>query len=149
MRYLFTFLILSVISCRNTSPEQQQQENTELKTIINRFFDKYEDGSTDEAIDYLFSSNSSFSSEQTQELKNKLGGASVAIGAFTGFEEITEKSTSQSLVFFSYLVKHEKQPLRFNFMFYKPKDQWLLYKFKFDDSVGAELEEAGRIYFIK
>ena len=30
-------------------------------------------------------------------------------------------------------------------MFYKPKDDWLLYRFKYDDQMDIELEDAGKI----
>lgn len=149
MRYLHILLVLFLFGCKSSAPKPQVHENAEVKKIINEFFTEYQSGSVDDAIDYLFNTNNSFLPEQTQELKNMLASASITIGAFTGFEEITEKSTSPSLTFFSYLVKHDRQPLRFNFMFYKPRDKWILYKFKFDDNVATELEEAGRIYFVK
>jgi len=148
---LLAFLFI-LISCSNTKPNDQkkeEQENTEVRAIINRFFKQYGEGKQDAAIDYIFGSNKSFSSEQITDLKSKLNTTLSAIGKFCGSEEITTKSTSPSLVYFSFLVKHEKQPLRFTFVFYRPKEKWLLYKFKFDDQVDTELEEAGRIYFIK
>eukprot|EP01133_Synstelium_polycarpum_P018594 gene18594-22248_t len=119
-----------------------------LQKMIDAFFKNYE-SNPENAIDYIFSTNKSFMPQQIIELKGKLASTATTIGAFNGIEQITTKNTSQSLVLMSYLVKHEKQPLRFTFIFYKPKDQWILYKFKFDDNVDAELEESGRIYFIK
>jgi len=34
---------------------------------------------------------------------------------------------------------------KFVFMFYKPKNDWLLYRFNFDDAMDVELLEASRI----
>lgn len=143
---LFTALIF-VTSCNSAKPEVKLPD-PELLEIINHFFKKYE-SSPSNAVDYIFNTNKSFIPQQITELKDKLAGTALTIGAFNGYEQITTKNTSSSLTLYSYLAKHDKQPIRFTFIFYKPKDQWVLYKFKFDDSVDAELEESGRIYFIK
>ncbi len=151
MKYVLTLLSLIIFSCSNTTSEAKSDAKTEpeVQKIVDNFFSKYKDSSPSDAIDYIFGTNKSFMPEQIAELKNKLTTTTLAVGAFNGTEQITIKRTSPSLVFYSYLVKHDKQPLRFTFIFYKPKEQWILYKFKFDDQVDTELEESGRIYFIK
>ena len=151
MKYVLTVLSLIIFSCSNTTSEAKSdiESEPEVQKVIDTFFNKYKEGSPSDAIDYIFGTNQSFMPEQIAELKNKLTTATLATGNFNGTELITTKKTSDSLIFYSYLVKHDKQPLRFTFIFYKPKDKWVLYKFKFDDQVDAELEESGRIYFIK
>jgi hypothetical protein len=115
---------------------------------MENFFGKYQD-SPSAAVDYIFSTNKSIPSQQVSELKDKLANGALTIGAYKGYEQIVTKSTSPSFSLVSYLVKHNNQPLRFTFILYKPEDEWKLYSFKFDDSVTAELEESGRIYFIQ
>ncbi len=114
--------------------------------LIDNFFKKYKEDGTSAAIDYLFGTNKLFANNaQISLLKQKLDSLRIALGPFNGRELIVQKTAAPSLVFYSYLVKHENQPLRFTFMFYKPKNDWVLYRFKFDDQIDSELEQAGRI----
>jgi len=114
--------------------------------LIDTFFKKYKNDGTSAAIDYLFSTNKLFNNQaQIAILKAKLDSLQSSVGQYLGKELIAEKSTSPSLVFYSYLVKFTNQPIRFAFMFYKPQNDWLLYRFKYDDQMDAEMEEAGKI----
>ncbi len=114
--------------------------------LIDTFFKKYKDGGTSPAIDFIFGTNKLFTdTTQIATLKSKLEALRQNIGKYIGHELIVQKTASTSLVFYSYLVKHENQPIRFTFMFYKPKSDWVLYRFKFDDQMDTELEEAGKI----
>ena len=145
--FLFILLAYTVIGCANIQTDEPIKD-AELKNVIDSFFKKYEN-SPEAAIDYVFTTNKVFTLDQTSDLKSKLMEVQSKIGKFQEIELITSKHTSKSLVLYSYLVKHENQPLRFTFIFYKSNKQWKLYKFKFDDDFAKELEEAGRIYFIK
>jgi hypothetical protein len=115
-------------------------------SIIDSFFKKYKEDGTGPAIDYLFGTNKLFTDTvQIGVLKSKLDALRQTLGDYQGKELIAQKSAAASLVFYSYLVKHEKSPVRFTFMFYKPKNEWVLYRFKYDDAMDAELEDAGKI----
>ncbi|MES2113252.1 MAG: hypothetical protein V4577_31160 [Bacteroidota bacterium] len=114
--------------------------------IIEAFFKKYKDDGTSAAIDYLFGTNKYFTNPAgILQLKAKLDSLRQGIGTYLGRDLIVQKTASNSLIFYSYLVKHEIQPIRFTFIFYKPQNEWVLYRFKYDDQMDAELEEAGRI----
>jgi hypothetical protein len=114
--------------------------------IINTFFKKYKDDGTTPAIDYLFGTNKYFTNTAgIAQLKTKLDSLRQGIGTFLGKDLIVQRNASNSLVFYSYLVKHEIQPIRFTFIFYKPQNDWVLYRFKYDDLMDAELEDAGKI----
>jgi hypothetical protein len=115
-------------------------------TIIDAFFKKYKEDGAGPAIDYLFATNKYFTnSAGIEQLKAKIDSLRQAIGNYAGKELIVQKSASPSLVLYSYLVKHEMQPLRFTFIFYKAQNEWVLYRFKYDDQMDVELEEGGKI----
>jgi len=115
-------------------------------SIIDAFFKKYKDDGTGPAVDYLFGTNKYFTNTGgISQLKVKLDSLRLTVGAYLGKELIAQRSASPSLYFYSILVKNEIQPLRFTFMFYKPKNDWVLYRFKYDDQMDTELEEAGKI----
>jgi hypothetical protein len=114
--------------------------------LVNNFFKKYKDEGTGAAIDYIFGTNKYFTNTAgISQLKAKLDSLRQGIGNYLGKDLIVQKNASNSLVFYSYLVKHEIQPIRFTFMFYKPQNEWVLYRFKYDDQMDAELEDAGKI----
>jgi hypothetical protein len=114
-------------------------------SILDNFFKKYKD-SSDVAIDYLFATNKYFTNASgIATLKVKLDSLRISLGDYVGHELILQKSASPSLILYTYLVKHEIQPVRFTFMFYKPHSDWVLYRFKFDEAMDVELEEAGKI----
>jgi hypothetical protein len=117
-----------------------------VPAIIDAFFKKYKDKGADTAIDFLFGTNKLLANlPQLSVLKIKLDSLQFSAGKYVGHELIVQKSASPSLYFYSYLVKFENQPYRFTFMFYKPQNDWELYRFKYDDQMDAELEEAGKI----
>jgi hypothetical protein len=156
-----SFLIIAVICCCSIFAKAQTDAKTAktpkvaavklpppatITSIVDTFFKKYKEDGTSPAIDYLFATNKLFTDTvQIGVLKSKLDALRQSVGDYTGRELIIQKSTSPSLVFYSYLVKHDKSPIRFTFMFYKPHNEWVLYRFKYDDQMDAELEEAGKI----
>ena len=115
-------------------------------SIIDSFFKKYKDDGTGPAIDYLFGTNKYFTNAPgIATLKVKLDSLRQTAGTYLGKELIAQRSASPSLYFYSVLVKNEILPIRFTFMFYKPQNEWVLYRFKYDDQMDVELEEAGKI----
>jgi hypothetical protein len=163
MKYLIAILLLCTLECQtswsqstltNTHTEIKKEDMVKLTKIIDVFFDKYKNESTSNAVDYIFTTNSYTSKNpQLPAIKKtliiKLDSLRENIGQYTGRDIITEKSTTDNFVLISYLVKHQYQPVRFTFVFYRPEESWMLYKFISDDQVDAELEDAGKIYFIR
>ncbi|RYF15384.1 MAG: hypothetical protein EOO42_17140 [Flavobacteriales bacterium] len=140
MKLFIIPLLLAFVSCGNVKSE----ENPELKKTIETFFLKYATNSS-QALDYIFQVNQEVSSDQLNELKDKLSNVNSLAGKYHGYENLTIKKATPSFIYMSYLVKHDR-PVRFVFMFYKANDKWSLYKFKFDDQIGTELEESGKIF---
>lgn len=116
------------------------------QSYIDGFFKRYK-ASPDSAIDYIFGTNKLFArnTSQISVLKMKIDSLQLSLGKYTGKELISERSASPSLVIYSYLVKHENQPVRFTFIFYKAQNDWALYRFNFDDSMDQEMFEAVKI----
>ena len=57
------------------------------------------------------------------------------VGRMLGSEFVTRDAAGQSLLKFTYILKYEKHALRWRFVFYKPKDKWLLSSFHWDDKL--------------
>lgn len=113
--------------------------------IIDGFFKKYKTNA-DSAVDYLFGTNKYFSNPAgTAQLKAKLDSMRLSLGSYVGHELIVQKTATPSLILYSYLVKHEIQPLRFTFIFYRAHSDWVFYRFLFDDQMDLEMEDAAKI----
>lgn len=155
------FLIAAFILCGTFAAKAQTTATTTSKpaaatktaapaakgvvSYIETFFKKYKT-SSDSAIDYIFGTNKLFTNlSQINLLKAKLDTLQLSLGPFISRELIAEKSATNSLVIYSYIVKHENQPIRFIFMFYKPHNDWELYRFNYDDGMDAEMLESVKI----
>jgi len=44
------------------------------------------------------------------------------------------------------MSKYDKKPYRLTFLFYKPKENWKINNFRFDEFIEDEMEEALKIY---
>ncbi len=116
--------------------------------LIDNFFKTYETNAG-QAVRDLYKTNiwTSRVKDQIDNLVNTVNGLTEDyIGKYYGFELITIRRLSDSFALYSYLVRYDRQPVRFIFEFYKPNDKWVLYAFKLDDEVNSELEEAAKVY---
>jgi len=142
-----TFIIIllfavGMVSCAQETPEE----------IVKTFFDLYTAKGSSNSIDYLFGTNKFMGQskkEEIESLKIQLSNVVNIIGNYKGYEFIVQRGLGDNFIILSYLVKYERQPLRFNFIFYRPDKKWQVQNFKFDDSVGQELEEAVKVYRLR
>ncbi|MCH2034194.1 MAG: hypothetical protein MK202_11855 [Tenacibaculum sp.] len=116
------------------------QNSTE--DLTNKFFEKFKTNS-DEAFDFIFGTNKWMkeNSTGTEKVKFQIREYSNLMGEYVGYEKLTEKSLGQSLKVSVYLVKYDRQPLRFIFKYYKAKNKWMLFNLKFDENIDDELDE--------
>lgn len=138
---LISLIALTKISFSQSTPQD----------ISTRFFVLYKTGDSDKAMDYLFSSSPFLSdiTESIEEVKRKLKKAVSQIGDFHDADLLTTKTAGKNIVMLTYLVRHNREPLVFNIMFYKPNDKWQMQNFKFGNSIDDELEEASKAYRMK
>lgn len=48
----------------------------------------------------------------------------------------------------SYLLRYDRQLIRFTFQFYKPDKEWMLYSLSFDVTLDDEVEEAAKMFYL-
>jgi hypothetical protein len=119
--------------------------------IINKFFAIYKQGNSEKAVDYLFA-NTPFAKdieEGVDNAKRQLKKQYEQIGTYYGADLLSTKTAGPNVKMYTYLVRHSKQPLTFNIMFYKPNDKWQMQSFKFANNTSDELEEASKAYRMK
>jgi len=135
------FFVLSIPAYAQSTPDE----------LITKFFEGYNKDSG-KAIDDLYATNAWTSriKEGIDGIKKELNGYTVDyVGKYYGYELITKRQLSDSFVLYSYMVKYDRQPMRFSFKFYKPNNTWTLYSFAVDSNLDDELSEAAKLYFLK
>lgn len=132
-------------------PSMTSFAQSEPQRIIDEFFYRYKYKSPDEAVDYLFGTNKYMakSTEQVDNVKYKLNSAITLMGKYYGYDPLRKKTAGENLVIYTFLVRYDRQPIRFNFTFYKANDQWVIFHYSFDDSIAEELKEATKITSLK
>jgi hypothetical protein len=150
-KVLFILAITAALFC--SSAYAQTATSTEAPkaqgpvgavTLVDKFFKAYKDD-THKAVMELFKTNPLIDSAKLTDLIDKINKQRELMGKYIGKELITQKKASNSLVLYSYLAKHEGQPVRYTFMFYKPKNDWVIYRFYFDGNVETELQDAAKL----
>ncbi|QSS97898.1 hypothetical protein [Psychroflexus sp. ALD_RP9] len=137
-------LVLTVLISSNVYCQSSPQ------LLIDTFFETYK-SNPGKAVKELYDTN-----KWNKRIKDKIDQIVVTVNGFTesymgkyyGRELITTKKFSESFVLYSYLVKYDRQPIRFIFKFYKPNDKWLLYSYSLDDSLDDEIQEAAKLYYL-
>lgn len=116
--------------------------------ITKSFFDLYKKGTIDEAIDYIFGTNkyAENNREGIDDLKRKLKKTISIEGEYNGYDLLYKKTAGDNLVVLTLLVRHERDPLTFRLLFYKPADKWMLQNFKYNNKMDEELEEASKVH---
>lgn len=121
------------------------------KEMATKFFVDYKSEGASKALDKLYSSNKWMErvTDGITNLKSQLEGLNEDyVGKYYGYELIGEKKLAESYVLLSYLVKFDRQPIRYTFQFYKPDETWVLYSFKFDANIDNEIEESAKLYYL-
>ena len=139
-------LIVLLISTSGTLFAQSSPQD-----LIETFFTTYEKDAG-KAVKELYATN-----KWTERIKDDIDKIISTVNGFTesymgeyyGYEKITTKKFSGSFVLYSYLVKYDRQPLRFIFKFYKPNDKWVLLAYSLDDNLGTEIQEAAKLYYLE
>jgi len=139
-------LIVLLISTSGTLFAQSNPQD-----LIDAFFETYEKDAG-KAVKELYATN-----KWTERIKDDIDKVIGTVNGFTesymgkyyGYEIITKKKFAESFELYSYLIKYDRQPIRFIFKFYKPNDKWVLYSYALDDSLDDEIQEAAKLYYLE
>jgi hypothetical protein len=136
-----------LISCLSILIAYSSYGQKNPEDIASNFFNIYKKDSVDKAMDYLFSTNkySTDSQDGIDNLKNSLKKTTPQLGKFLGYELIVKKTAGHDVMLLTFIVKHERLPLTFIILFYKPANDWQVQNFKFDDKIDEELEESSKV----
>jgi hypothetical protein len=136
-------IILFIISIIAPSLRAQNDTLSTPEKISEHFFMLFATD-TDNAVDFLFSTNKWFNTAtmpQLGEIKGKIKKL-YYLGNLKGFELASKKVLSPSLVLITYIVKYDRQPIKIEFYYYKPENQWQIQTFRFEEDLKIDLQNA-------
>ena len=113
------------------------------KSTAEKFFKEYQTLGVAKSIDNLYASNKwmEFSADAVSGLKSQLDGLTIDfVGKFYGYELVKENKIGENYLFLTYIGRYDRQPIRFDFEFYKPNNIWQIHSFSFDDKFGEDLK---------
>lgn len=118
----------------------------DYKSEIDKFFTLYEKGNRVEAVDSIYATNPwmSTATDSIQQIKTQFQGIEKLVGNYNGREFIGETNIKDRFVHVTYLALYDRQPVRMEFQFYRPKNDWIIYSFSFDIDFDDEIEAGAR-----
>lgn len=119
------------------------------KDILDKFFEIYKTDPA-KALDYIYGTTEWIDSEGdgVKKLKDQLTQYKELLGEYQEEEFLHKGDLGKDFTIYIYFAKYDRQPLRFTFQFYRPKDEWIVYSFKFDDNFNDDLEELLKYEYI-
>ncbi|MEM9182078.1 MAG: hypothetical protein AAGB27_02890 [Pseudomonadota bacterium] len=116
------------------------------QTAIDQFFERFGNGEVAKAVDGVYSSNPwiDVNGEAVSNVRNQLLNINSLVGDFNGQVLLDETLVKNVYVHVTYLALFDRQPVRMEFQYYKPKDRWMVFSFAFDVNWDEELEQAVR-----
>ncbi|HOY33034.1 MAG TPA: hypothetical protein PKW80_14235 [Bacteroidales bacterium] len=111
--------------------------------ITGHFFELFQANGSDAAFDYIFGTNKWINKQLQESNKVKVKEILPMMGQYYGYELIEKKVISESYVVMIFMLKFDRQPTKFSFSLYKPKENWQLIEFKTAD-FRAQDDEAGK-----
>jgi hypothetical protein len=138
IRFALILLVSGTLSLHPLKVLSQQKP----EDITEKFFQLYEEKSSDDAIDYVFATNKWLFGEKTSQdnIKAQLKKGIAIIGQYYGYELISKKALSESYVSLHYMLRYDRQPIQFIFIMYKPNQNWQIQNLKFDDRLEDDIE---------
>lgn len=116
-----------------------------------RFFERIAAGETKAAVDGLYEGNPWVADfeESLADATGQLVALAGVLGAYHGHELLVEERLSERTVYLWYLAYYDRQPVSFQFLFYKPEESWRTQHFQYTKEVGALAQQLARDRLLK
>jgi hypothetical protein len=102
-----------------------------------------EQGKSDDAIDYLFSTNVALKNlpGKSEQLKSQLNELERQLGSYHSHTRLAETKIDGMFVYQHYAVLYDRQPISVRLKFYKPRDTWRAFGVQFDPDLPDLIEK--------
>ena len=139
MTKIFKLLFVSALFFFLGHQSLQAQEQAE--DVTKKFFDTFEKTGSDAAIDFVFSTNKWLAGDKTtvDGIKSQFSKGIAIIGQYYGYELIDKKSAGENFVVLTYVLRYDRQPIKFIFILYRPNQKWQIQNLKLDDRLDDDM----------
>ena len=146
MRYALAFLLIPACLMLLVASTPAVAADDPCTARAERFLTQLGAGNGVAALDELYASNPWIQSSQDDilSLKNQLAGLEGIVGAYKRHLPISEVRLAGCWVYLGYMVLFDRQPIRFEFQFYRPENEWMTYGFSYDDDLDDDVVTEGR-----
>jgi hypothetical protein len=126
------FAVAFVFSGIRTQAQSPQSQN--FQGLADKFFALLEQGKSDEAVDYMFSTNVALKNMpgKSEQLKSQFSELQSKLGSYHSHTMLVETKVAGMFVYQHYFVAYELQPISVRLKFYKPRDTWRVFAVEFD-----------------
>lgn len=141
--FIISIVVLTIYNCSRN--ERDSIKDDELPKLVLDFFEDYETFTSEKAVYKIFTSNewiSSIDKKERDSLNDRLSKITSLLGKYQSYEVIKQTNVGNSYKIVSCLAKYDRQPIRFNFILYKPVDEWQIQNFTYDFNIEEELLNA-------
>ena len=137
---LSLILLLSFISFFNLNGSwsiAKEQEEFPGKNTVDAFIELIESKKYSEAADLLLGTNPLFFSdlETKTKIKLELERMEESLGPILSVEHLEKKHLGTKTAHFRLIANHEKMPILYDLIFYKPKDTWGFIRIDMEDDL--------------
>jgi hypothetical protein len=114
--------------------------------LVTKFFDLVNDGKPEAAVESLYKTNpySDKIADTIQNMKSSLASTTAMVGGYRGSSLIIRKELGDRLAYLYYVAAYDREPLKFEFFFYKPGDRWVIQSFAYNDKILDDIREFAR-----
>jgi len=153
MRPVFGVAILSVVIASLLIPDTlaAQESGQPYMREIDLFFTKLAENKGDEAIIAVYE-GSPYASVMADAINNvaiQLAAMQRTYGEYHDHEILIHEVVLDRYAYLMFFVAYDRQPFKFEFHFYKPRDEWQFQNFRFSDEIDYDIVEAARLKLLK
>lgn len=127
------------------SPENADapDRQTDYNTIVTHFFDQVKAEKFTDAAHVLVDTNpqDAYNIEKHEAVARGLQTISQHFGAFEDFKPLVSKNLGDAIGYVYGVGRYEKDPIRFEFVFFKSGDDWRIWRYDFSDNFLDEIRE--------
>ena len=135
--------LLFVVNSSMAAEKKFLSTKSEIKKLCEDFMQKIVAGEVETAFDiiepHFHIPEDELSMLKLQTVK-QLGLVGPRFGKPIGYEFVKEESIKKTLLKYTFIEKFEEHAVRWIFIFYKPKEKWLLNSFLWDDMIHTLFE---------
>jgi hypothetical protein len=144
-RQSLIWVVISAIAlvAWSVNAHTQAPQNRDYQEIADKFFVLLEQDKSDEAIDYIFSTNVQLKNMpgKTEQLKAQFAEIERRLGSYHSHIRLAETKVAGMFVYQHYFVAYDLQPISIRLKFYKPRDTWRVFAVQFDADLPDLIEK--------